>query len=73
MASDMPEAMGQPVAMGQIYHEAPDVETAQKISDALAKGGKITMPFEETFWSRGFGNVIDKFGLSWAVSIPDQA
>jgi len=37
------------------------------IFQALAEGGQITMPFETTFWSPGFGMVTDRFGIAWMV------
>jgi PhnB protein len=45
-------------------------EEAQRIFDALAQGGKVTMPFAKTFWADGFGMVSDRFGTPWMVSGP---
>ena len=45
-----------------------DVEKAQKIFEALAEGGKVTMPFEKTFWAAGFGMLTDQFGVAWMVN-----
>jgi PhnB protein len=31
------------------------------------------MPFGETFWSPGFGGLIDKFGVPWMINtIPQE-
>jgi PhnB protein len=49
---------------------APDAATAHRYFDALAKGGQVTMPFDKTFWSPGFGMLTDKFGVPWMVSAP---
>jgi PhnB protein len=38
--------------------------------DALAQGGKVTMPLAKTFWSPLFGMVDDQFGVTWMVSLP---
>ncbi|XZG69880.1 VOC family protein [Chitinibacteraceae bacterium HSL-7] len=35
----------------------------------LADGATITMPFEATFWSDGFGMLTDRFGVPWIVSV----
>src|SRR6266566_3919681 len=35
---------------------------------ALAEGGSVTMPFEKTFWSPGFGMCVDKFGIPWMIN-----
>jgi PhnB protein len=48
----------------------PDTAAAQRYFDALAKGGQVTMPFQKTFWSPGFGMLTDKFGVPWMVSAP---
>lgn len=41
----------------------------QRWFDALSEGGKIGMPFGETFWTPGFGTVTDKFGVPWMVNV----
>lgn len=41
------------------------------IFDALAEGGTIEMPFETTFFSRGFGIVTDRFGTPWSIDSGD--
>ena len=45
-----------------------DKARAQKVFDALAKGGKVTMPFAPPFWGGTFGMLTDKFGVPWMVS-----
>lgn len=43
-----------------------DEEEMKRMFDDLAKdGGKVVMPLEETFWSRLFGMVTDKFDVEW--------
>jgi len=39
-------------------------ETARKF-DALAAGGKVTMPLADTFWGAKFGMLTDAFGIQW--------
>ena len=42
--------------------------------NALAAGGEVTMPLQETFWSKMYGQVRDKFGIEWQFSLdPDVA
>ncbi|WP_275925153.1 VOC family protein, partial [Burkholderia sola] len=43
------------------------VEEGQKLFDALADGGEVTMPFGKTFWALGFGMAKDRFGVHWMV------
>jgi PhnB protein len=44
------------------------VDEARRIFDALAEGGRVSMPFTKTFWAEGFGMVADRFGTPWMVS-----
>jgi len=43
-------------------------EEARPIFEALADGGKISMPFGETLWAKGAGMVTDRFGTPWIVN-----
>lgn len=45
-----------------------DLAEARRWYDALVEGGRPTMPFGETFWSPGYGGLIDRFGVSWMVN-----
>ncbi|MBM7587443.1 PhnB protein [Bacillus pakistanensis] len=37
----------------------------------LAEGGTIGMELQETFWSKCYGNLTDKFGIEWQVNYDD--
>jgi PhnB protein len=41
---------------------------AQKIFDALAAGGNVTMPMQPAFWAKAFGMLVDKFGTAWIIN-----
>jgi PhnB protein len=41
---------------------------AERIFAALAENGSVNMPLQKTFWSPGFGVVVDRFGVPWEVS-----
>jgi PhnB protein len=45
-----------------------DAKEAERRFNALADGGKVTMPLGKTFWSSAFGAVVDRFGVEWMVS-----
>ena len=45
-----------------------DSVRAQHIFSMLAEGGTIGLPFQPTFWSRGFGVVVDEFGTPWEIN-----
>ncbi|MFB4321133.1 VOC family protein, partial [Priestia sp. BR_2] len=47
------------------------VSHADKSKEIFAKlqdGGEVMMPLQETFWSPLYGQVVDKFGVTWQVS-----
>lgn len=43
-------------------------EHADFLFNGLSKGGKVTMPMNQTFWGDYFGMFTDKFGINWMVS-----
>ncbi len=45
-----------------------DRAEAQRVFDALAQGGKVTMPFADVFWGGRFGQVVDRFGTEWMIT-----
>jgi PhnB protein len=44
------------------------VEQAGEAFEGLARGGSITLPFQSTFWSAGFGVLKDAFGITWEIN-----
>ena len=42
-----------------------DVAEMTEQFDALAVGGKVTMPLQDTFWGARFGMLTDAFGINW--------
>jgi len=42
---------------------------ADKVFNALADGGEISMPLGKTFWSPRFGMLTDRFGVGWMVTV----
>ena len=53
---------------------APGRNEGKRIFDALAEGGRVNVPFQETFWSPGYGFLIDRFGVPWEInSEPERA
>ena len=43
-------------------------EKAEGIFNALAEGGKVQMPLQQTFWTVRFGMLTDRFGIPWMVN-----
>jgi PhnB protein len=46
-----------------------DAAEGERVFNALAAGGKVTMPLEEAFWGGKFGSLTDRFGVQWMVSV----
>lgn len=49
--------------------DAKDPAEAERLFNALGKGGKVQMPLTKTFFSPAFGMVADRFGVSWMVIV----
>ena len=52
-----------------IMAEFDDAETAKAAFAILKEGGQVNMELQETFWSKCFGSLTDKFGIGWNISI----
>jgi PhnB protein len=44
------------------------VPDASRMFKELSDKGTITMPFEQTFWSPGFGMLVDRYGIPWMIN-----
>ncbi|SHE89954.1 PhnB protein [Seinonella peptonophila] len=45
-----------------------DIEKIKHTFDQLKAGGKVTMDLQETFFSKSYGQVTDRFGIHWQIS-----
>ena len=69
MASDG-YGKGKPVFQGfALSLSVTSPAEADRYFSALAKGGTITQPLTQTFFSPSFGMVTDKFGVPWMVVV----
>lgn len=50
-----------------------DVDEGAKVFQSLVDGGHETMAFGETFWSKGFGMCVDRFGQRWMINCEEPA
>jgi len=58
----------QPVGADGNVHITLDFDDAGEMNekfDALAAGGKVTMPLNDTFWGARFGMLTDAYGIRW--------
>jgi len=42
-----------------------DMDEIKSLFNKLKEGGTVGMDLQETFWSKCYGSVTDKFGISW--------
>lgn len=68
MFSDAPG--GAPIDNGKrvtICITTNEVEHSKRIYEALRQGGQVNLPFSEEPFSPGFGDVTDKFGVTFQI------
>lgn len=52
---------------------ADSVEDAGRIFNDLLDGGAAIIPFGPQPWSKGFGMLSDRFGVTWVIDSPGEA
>lgn len=70
MFSDVPPGM--PFTAGNnisIMYGSDDVEEIKSIFAKIKIDGTVNMDLQETFWSKCYGFVVDKFGIGWQFSL----
>ena len=68
MAPEFAPNIDKPKNGFDVAFHSEDAAEARRVFDALSAGGKVTMPFEATFWSPGYGSLTDQFGIPWMVN-----
>jgi len=69
MASDAPPGHQQKPQGFSVALHFKDKAEGERVFNALAKDGSVKMPFQQTFWSPGFGMLDDQFGIPWMVNV----
>jgi len=72
MASDVPPEYFQAPQGISVSLQIADLVEAERKFAALLAGGNITMPFGKTFWAKGFGMGVDRFGIPWMINCPAE-
>jgi PhnB protein len=57
-----------PIKCAYVVITLDDAAKAERIFNALADGGKVDMPLQETFWAHRYGITVDRFGVPWMVN-----
>jgi PhnB protein len=68
LGSDPAPGRYQPPAGFDVTIAQVDIDEGKRIFAALAQGGAVTMPMQETFWTTGFGMLTDRFGVRWMIN-----
>lgn len=70
MAADAPESMGMAAGPnGTVALTGDEVDELRGYFDKLAEGGEIAMPLELAPWGDYFGQLTDRFGVTWMANI----
>lgn len=67
MGSDVPPQRFQPMRSVYLSLTVASAGEAERIWALLSDGGQIYMPMEETFFATRFGQLRDRFGVSWMI------
>ncbi|HEY9060424.1 MAG TPA: VOC family protein [Pseudobacteroides sp.] len=73
MFSDV--SKGMPFTVGNnisLVYSSNDTDEIKSIFNKLKEGGNVSMELQETFWSKCYGFVTDKFGIGWQLSHADE-
>ncbi|MFD1955646.1 VOC family protein [Paenibacillus thailandensis] len=65
----MPFQTGNNITLALLTDNAEDVRAA---FDKLKEGGTVAMELQETFWSKLYGQVTDKFGVQWQLNLNSE-
>jgi PhnB protein len=68
MGSDAPGERYEPMKGFSVALGVDEPGEAERVFNALAAGGTVTMPIQETFWAHRFGMLIDRFGTPWMIN-----
>ena len=73
MFSDVPPGM--PLVVGNnisLIIGSSDMNEIKVLFNKLKVGGTVVMDLQETFWSKCYGFLIDKFGIGWQLSYESE-
>ncbi len=68
MGADAPPAHYEKPQGFSVAIQLTDQADAERIFKALAEGGSVRMPLQQTFWATRFGMLVDQFGISWMIN-----
>ena len=75
MFSDVIPGMGSPLTLGNNISPtvlSEDKAEIQRLYDRLKEGGTVDMELQETFWSKAYASVTDRFGIPWQLDLDTE-
>jgi PhnB protein len=73
MASDAPPDRSKTPQGFYVNLGFQDPAEAERIYNAMSKGGTVHMELQETFWAKKFGMFTDRFGTPWMINCEKPA
>ena len=73
LASDAPPAHYSAPQGFSAALQIKDPVEAERVFQTLAENGRVTMPFQQTFWALRFGMLVDRFGIPWMINCEQAA
>lgn len=68
-ASDAPMARANTFSGTYISVHPESIEEGERMFAGLKEGGSVEMDLAETFWTRRFGMLCDRYGVKWMFNI----
>ncbi len=68
MGADIPHA--EPMRSAYLTLSMETDGEAERVYSALADGGQVFMPMQETFFASRYGQLRDRFGINWMIIRP---
>jgi PhnB protein len=65
LGADIPKA--EPMRSAYLSLSMDSDSEAERVFAALADGGQVFMPMQETFFASRFGQLRDRFGINWMI------
>lgn len=68
MGSDAPDQHYQKPQGFSVSIGVKSYDEGARIFRALSERGRVNLPYDKTFWSPGFGMLVDRFGTPWMIN-----
>jgi PhnB protein len=67
IGNDVPAQYFKPIRSSYLYLNVDSTEEAERVYNALAERGEVSMPIAETFFATRFAQLRDRFGVLWSI------